>query len=723
MLSPVAPDQAPDILTPEKIPAPVNVPHRARWGGWLVLGVLWALAAGFIVLTATNYRRVALAADRLEALYRASPANVAGRGLCAPFAAEQPPTMFDPDSHCWINLTQRQIAQGTVRPHDFPFDNAPYGRQRHWSSSFSWWLLIVGAVARLWTGLPLAQSVAQTAASANPVLFVLFLATLGLVLRRRLAAGPNGIFLVTLAASYGVEWDFSYGRPDHHGLHLMAYLGLVLGALAAGLGWVRGDGDDTAPDADGGAWHLVRPRTRREARRWFTASAVCGGIGLWIGSAQQCVCIGVLGAGAVLGALLFARPAGSADPCRFDPALWRYWARVGAATGFGFYLVEYFPSHMETHLEANHPFVALGWLGAGELMYVLLTARVDWPGARARAGEMALRTGLGLLGVAALPLALKFGPAAWFVLGDPMLLRSTKVISEGMAWINPPTVRRAAHEFWNYTGVLMLALPLAVSVLLLRRRRMPPWQAAALTALLLAATVFLGWTLLQNRWMGFLETSLAMLAMLVAPCVPMPVGFARRVAALPVALLALTVPGWAGFGWLQLDTLADNPLLHAKAMMGDMMGTKEAAWNLRYYAEKFGTQTPCRVMATPGPSPVLHYYGGVDTVGSYYWENVPALHAAVDFFTDPGEDTARRIVRERGVDFVLVTSRPSFVLEMQWLRLGHSDVADARRSLAFRLTNPVAAQPPAWLEEVPLVDAPLAREQGVRIYRVVRERL
>ena len=231
----VAPAKAVDPLTPESHPTSINTTRRSLVDGWLVLGSLWALAMGYVALTAINHRRVALAADRIEAMYRATDQGT-DRGICAPYAAAQPPVMFDPDSLCWINLTQRQIAQGTVRPHDFPYDNTPYGRQRHWSSSFSGWLLAVGAVTHWWTGMPLAQAVGQSAAWANPILCALILTVLGLILRRRLNAWTNGIFLVTLAALSGVEWDFCYGRPDHHGLHLIAFLGLVLGALTAGLG-------------------------------------------------------------------------------------------------------------------------------------------------------------------------------------------------------------------------------------------------------------------------------------------------------------------------------------------------------------------------------------------------------------------------------------------------------------------------------------------------------
>ena len=318
------------------IPATTLPPSRARNGGWWALAALWLLAISYVAVTAGNYHRVALAADELEALQRHAPDNVAGRGACEAFVQSQPPAQYDPDSHCWINLTQRQWRDGTVRPHDFPFDNTPYGRERHWSSSFSWWLLILGAVTHAVSGLPMEAAIAQSAAWANPILLALFLTTTGLILRRWLDPWPTGIFLVTLAASWGLEWDFSYGRPDHHGLHLMAYVGLMLAALIAGMGWVRRDA--TMGAATKGGSFLVRPMAWGQARFWFTVSGLCGGMGLWIGSAQQCYCVASLGLGAVLSVWCLA-PRPDAEN-RFAPELWRHWARVGAATSLAFYLVE-----------------------------------------------------------------------------------------------------------------------------------------------------------------------------------------------------------------------------------------------------------------------------------------------------------------------------------------------------------------------------------------------
>lgn len=190
-------------------------------------------------------------------------------------------------------------------------------------------------------------------------------------------------------------------------------------------------------------------------------------------------------------------------------------------------------------------------------------------------------------------------------------------------------------------------------------------------------------------------------------------------------MLALTVPGWLGYGALQMRTSAEDPVAHARGTLGDMMGTKEAAWNLELYGDlRAERDQPARVMAGPGSSPALHYYGGVETVGSYYWENLPGCQVAIDFFNDEGGDAvARRIARERGVDFVLVKATPAFVLELQWLKLGKTDVAAAQRTLACRLASPTGGQTPAWLEALPLLDAPMARAQGMRIYRVVKGKL
>ncbi len=570
---------------------------------------------------------------------------------------------------------------------------------------------MLAGLAHACGGVPLEPAIAQVAPWANPVLFACFVTALALVLRRRLGAWATGLFILTLTMLPGVEWDFSSGHPDHHGLHLMAFAGLFLGALLGGMGWVRAADAEPAGAETGGRFDRWLYRDAARARAWFTAACVCGGIGLWIGSTQQIVCIGVLGAGAVLGALCFASRRSGAGTSRFEPELWRHWSRVGAVTSLFFYLVEYFPWHMEMRLEVNHPLIALAWAGAGELMWAIMVAKVD--PARVRGRILLTRGFLGLLGLAAMPLAILAGPRSWFVLRDPVMVWSAWVISEGRPWLDPRQPLAALFHLWNETGVLMFAVPLAVGVLFWRRQE--PWRRGALLTLLLATAVFLGWTLLQIRWLGFLEISLLLLTLAAVFCLPFrPPGRARA-----WLLLAFLLPSWAIFGVLQIRTLRERAEPHALVLLKSMMALKEAAWNLELHSR--GGDRPARVMAPPGDSPTLHYYGGVETVGSYYWENLVGAHATIDFYNDVGDDAeARRIVRERGVDFVLAVAEPTFVLEMQTLKTGRVNVPEARRTLAFRLSSPSPAGVPPWLERVPLLDAPVAEAGGIRIYRVRR---
>ena len=684
--------------------------RRVRVGsGKVALAACFLLALGFVAITANNYRRVAVAGDAWEAHARQTAADGTGRGTHERFARTQPPIQYDPDSLCWINLTQRQWQQGTWRPHDNPFDNAPYGRERHWSSSFSTWLLVLGGINHLVTGQPMEAAIAGSAAWANPVLFVLTLVVIGLVLRRHAGGATTGVFLVTLAACWGVEWDFSYGRPDHHGLHLMAYLGLMLAAARAGFGWVQ-----TGPGV--GEATPTRLPSEAEARRWFTVSGVCGGIGLWIGSTQQCFCVAVLGIGAVLGVLCFARPESGR---RFAPELWRRWARTGAATSVGCYLLEYFPSHLEMRLEVNNPLIALGWLGAGELMTEIMRARVEPARWREHRRETLVRGVLGAMAMSVPVLAVVFGPRAWCVLGNPVLNRTMKTVSEGMGWLDFHHPGAALWNAWNYTGLLLLAIPVVGGRLILRRAA---WSAASQTAMLtglVASAVFLGWTLFQVRWIGFLESSLALLMLAAAPTLPR--WRAGKRFAVPVVWLAIMLPGWLGFGAIQLVAASKDAAGFADGLLHGMFATREVAWNLQADAPE---GTIVRIMGPLADAPALHYYNPhVQGVGSFYWENVAGCQATVDFYNDEGDTLARRIARERKLDYVLAVSKPSFVMELQTFKNGTAKPQFNPRTLAYRLANPAHPQPPEWLEFVPLADAPLAVRAGYRVYRVRPDKL
>ena len=109
----------------------------------------------------------------------------------------------------------------------------------------------------------------------------------------------------------------------------------------------------------------------RQARLWFIASGIAGGVGLWVSTASEAPVLAEVGMGALLATGLLARGANKESSIQADPSLWRIWGWSGAATSIFFYLLEYFPSHMGMRLEVNHPLYAFAWAGGGEILFRL----------------------------------------------------------------------------------------------------------------------------------------------------------------------------------------------------------------------------------------------------------------------------------------------------------------------------------------------------------------
>ncbi|MBE7158326.1 MAG: hypothetical protein INR62_07805, partial [Rhodospirillales bacterium] len=622
-----------------------------RQGAWLVFAC-WLAAFLAIALCAWNQHAILRATMRQEASARAmQPDTAPGRGLCAALAAQAPPAQLDADSFCWINLVQHQIAAGELRNRHQSADNLPDGRESHWSASFAWWLLVLATPVHFLGGRAWPDAVADVAAAANPILLALTLVVLARWLWRHAGAWTAGITVVTLSTLVGVEWDFGYGRPDHHGLHLIAFLGMLLNALGAGLGWVQTGQDKRCPFKG----PLVRPRPWPDARRGMIWSGIFGGVGLWIGATQQMFVIGAVGAAAGLGSLMFVRT-GSADDAvgsavQFTPSLWRLWARVGALTSLGFYLLEYFPAHLSMQLEVNHPLYALAWLGGGELIY---TAG-EWARDRRRPDRRGwMRIILGIACLMGLPLAAFAGPADWYLLRDPLSLRTWSLVNEFQPLVARWTWYDILHALCQI-GSLWAVLPTCFVLLLhARRRSLPPWRRMSLVVACTVAGVCCVWVFAQSRWLGYASAAFAVGAMVVSPSGEEKVARRRW----PWGLLALTVPGWLLFGVQQ--TLVDAERVAEKDFSWLPMGA-EIAWNLRLY--QGNNPEPPRVVAPPTLSTMLTYYGGARTLGSLYWENLAGCRSQLQLLDDkePDEPDARRITRACKLDYIVVISDPAQV--------------------------------------------------------------
>src|SRR5881397_2738221 len=59
------------------------------------------------------------------------------------------------------------------------------------------------------------------------------------------------------------------------------------------------------------------------------------------------------------------------------------------------------------------------------------------------------------------------------------------------------------------------------------------------------------------------------------------------------------------------------------------------------------------VLADPDSSAAIAYYGGLQSVGTLYWENTAGLKAAAEIFCAEHDEEARRLIRARGITHVV----------------------------------------------------------------------
>src|SRR5690606_9524564 len=109
----------------------------------------------------------------------------------------------------------------------------------------------------------------------------------------------------------------------------------------------------------------------------------------------------------------------------------------------------------------------------------------------------------------------------------------------------------------------------------------------------------------------------------------------------------------------------------------------------------------------------LHYFAGIPSVSSLYWENLAGVSAAAAFFNDESGATAHQIARDLGLTHLMVPEGREVVRLFHDLG-GRGPDQDAQgRTLISRLATR-SADPPAWIE-VDFSLLPVARAR--RSYR------
>jgi hypothetical protein len=435
------------------------------------------------------------------------------------------------------------------------------------------------------------------------------------------------------------------------------------------------------------------------ARRWFVASGLAAGAGLWISAATTAPVLVGVGLGALVGLGVAVRGA-SARGVRAEPGLFRVWGCAAAAASFALYLVEYFPDHLGARLEVNHPLHALTLLGGGDLIAraapLLAGAR---PRDETRSGPHPVWLAADLALVLQLPIVILATRAQTFRVADPVLwLFHNRYIYEFLALPALVTPLTPAQVLGRVSLVVLVALPIAA--LLWPSALTGGWRAAwrALLVVLIGAAAayayvfFLG---LSGGGVGggvvgaaiAVALWLALPLALRAPELPAPWRTALALAAVPALVMLLLAFGqarWLGIAaalWLAAMVVAaaaliavDHPLLRGignRALVGAlallvlvaapafalrepysapnaMVIARDASLWLR---RRVGAE-PVVILAGPSATANMIWFGGFRGLGTLYWENLEGLEASAEICGAPDAASARAALARHGVTHI-----------------------------------------------------------------------
>jgi hypothetical protein len=586
----------------------------------------------------------------------------------------------------WYAIHAESLLRGEAwRVRSTALDNAPHGRDVHWASLLVWSLAGWAGLLSFFSGRPAVEEVQQAALSFGLVSFAVMAAAFAAMVWRRFGPATAGVALLMVAGSFPVYDMFRSGEVDHHGVAAFFCMACVFALAAGGAGFGQ-------PGS-------------RSPRRWFIASGVSGGLGLWASASTTLPVIVACGLGAVLG-LLVVR---SGDlPVIAWPQVWWSWAVAGAATSLVCYLVEYFPSGLGWRLEVNHPLYALAWLGGGWILALLsawsagrkdltVQLRVPWPrGAVFTAGSVALA----LSAVAAPLLVLRLAGASVFAVSDPFLLRlhGDYIREFAPAW--------TAHAGPGWPGKLFdLAWwpalgAVLVSLLGRRRRSLPAFVGPALAVPVTAVAVAQAEALWQVRWTG-LASGLWIVLVAVAsgllfgpgrPAMPGRRGWQALAGLFFLGLVPAIFS--TGGAWFALRD-GESPR-YPKSFVPSLL--------LRDISHRIIRARPGRVpvvLSDPTSSTDLAFYGGIPVIGTLYWENNEGLKRAARIFSARNETELRRGLAGAGIGFIVLPTWDAFADLTAYsplLRAGGEDVVGPGRPFLAGVIDGQAR--PDWLRPV-----------------------
>lgn len=547
------------------------------------------------------------------------------------------------DAKWWVLHTRHLLESGEWRVRGTDLDNAPDGREVHWSSALIWILAGIAQFLSLVTGQGLLVSVSEAALWAGPLMQAGFFVLLcGLVLRRYgpLTAAFYGVVFLT---SYPISRTFQAGEADHHGLVLAFAAAGVLCLLAGGGGFYRREKSCGQADLPG----------IRSASRWFVLSGVFGAAALWISAATAIPILFASGLGAL--AAVAVPPPGSKD-VRYDPGLWMAWAKAGCFASIGFYLLEYFPAHLGWRLEVNHPLYAFAWLGGGFLIQTACAAMASRKAPRL-SRRLALQIAVSLLAAAAPVALIRAVPGQVFWVADSFLLSlHQKYIFEFQSLPALVSQTGGGAGFLTYYPWVFFVV-LGAAWLSIARA----WNPVALRGFLMTlppALIMQALAIYQVRWSSaaFAMWSLCALCLFHATSggASAAIRWVHRLAlaASCAALIITQIP--------QVAAVAMENAACTKPPIKEENGNGIILRDIAHRLIRSSPRTVPTVLTGPNSSTDLAYFGQIKTLGTLYWENMPGLKRAARIFASQNEKEALDALTAAGVTHIVIPSWDNF---------------------------------------------------------------
>jgi hypothetical protein len=533
---------------------------------------------------------------------------------------------------------QKMTAAGSWRVARADYDNAPEGRPVHGPVAYRWWLRVVTAVEGRLGAQPAGLAVERAALHADPAVHVVLCLGAGLLVAWRFGAMAGGLLALGIASLFSHAQVFSPGQPAAHGLLLAANL-LALILLLSGL----------------------QSHSERAARLWFGAAGASGGFALWLDAGSQLVVLAALMAGGLATAWLGSRA--TSDAADRQPP-WRVWAAGGAAVAVVGWLIDARPGGPSGEsLSANHPLLALAWIGAAEFMVRM----------RRIARGKPVRTDWILLTAS---VAVLLAPLFW------LFLRGDGVKGTDFGPIHPALTDRGGLISWFTADGLSIGLVAALlpALLIAAAARLMSTNASWRPALVLFATSAIVLLLVgcwQLHWWGLVDVML--LGLLVVVTTATPGGFAGLAwrTGLGLVLLPGLVAAWPRITPEQMLAPAEARALIERDL-AQWLATRVEPGTIAF--------------APPALSASLCYYGGLRVVASPYPGNTDGLALAARIAGTPSADEAQALVQRRGIQYIVL---PSWDDSLDRLAMVGSPTPE--RSLIALLRQWL---PPRWLRPV-----------------------